>query len=106
MKLQCTVGSHLSELHLSEVLFYLSEHFSYPNTLWGVPAQIRDFSIMSLIQHYNITLTLQNLLPVFHTCVADSVVVSVGQVVGEEEVEMMGTGGADELAQLNPSGHV
>ena len=38
---------------------------------------------------------------------AGSVVVSVGQVVGEEEVvEMMGTGGADELAQLNPSGHV
>ena len=45
--------------------------------------------------------------------------VSVGQLVGEEEVvemmgtggeeevvEMMGTGGADELAQLNPSGHV
>ena len=30
----------------------------------------------------------------------------VGQVVGKEEVvEMMGTGGADELAQLNPSGH-
>ena len=38
---------------------------------------------------------------------AGSVVVSVGQVVGEEEViEMMGIGGADELAQLNPSGHV
>ena len=34
-------------------------------------------------------------------------VVSVGQFVGEEEVvEGMGTGGADELAQLNPSGHV
>lgn len=33
--------------------------------------------------------------------------VSVGQLVGEEEVvEMIGTGGADELAQLNPSGHV
>ena len=33
--------------------------------------------------------------------------VSVGQLVGEEEVvEMVGTGGADELAQLNPSGHV
>ena len=36
---------------------------------------------------------------------AGSVVVSVGQVVGEEVDEMMGTGGADELAQLNPSGH-
>ena len=38
---------------------------------------------------------------------AGSVDVSVGQVVGEEVVvEMMGIGGADELAQLNPSGHV
>ena len=37
---------------------------------------------------------------------AGSVVVSAGQVVGEEEVvEMMGIGGADELAQLNPSEH-
>ena len=39
---------------------------------------------------------------------AGSVVVSVGQVMGEEEevIEMMGIGDADELAQLNPSGHV
>ena len=101
---EITVGSHLSELHLSEVLFYLpvSEHFSYPNTLWSVPDRIRDFSTY--------TNSSTRFAALFHVCLhvlADSVVVSVGQVVGEEEVvERMGTGGADELAQLNLSGHV
>ena len=38
---------------------------------------------------------------------AGSVVVSVGVVVGIEEVlEGLGAGNGEELAQLNPSGHV
>ena len=45
---EITVGSYLSELQLSEVF----EHFSYPNTLWGVPGRIRDFNTMGIIQHY------------------------------------------------------
>ena len=104
---EITVGSHSSKLHLSEVLFLFistSQLSEYPLV------QIRDFSTMGLIQHYkHSTNSFTEFVALFHACLhvlAGSVWVSVGQIVGEEVVEMMGTGGADELAQLNPSGQV